>query len=848
MDDTTRQSLDLLARKMKQEPPMLFTGAGFSYGAKNAKGRKLPLGMGLKEMFATDLLCLEKTDSDYEEFMSMTLSEAYSEVRSCGADRAAGYLRDLFSECVPESYHKTIAAYPWRKIYTLNIDDLMEEAVPKWRLNIINSHRPCPEKPNRIDYVKLHGCVRNYSEGFVFSQEEYSRVSIADKRYADLVYDLALYDFVFIGANASEPDINFALSQYTGAAESRRGGIFYVDPKPGMSLRRKIRESGAHLIQLTCEEFAQWLAGQTPVKGRVSKSAIGNRQFDRVFRRLSLLYDKQGELDNSRTQLYEGFTPTWRDIFADYDFRVPEVDRICNDIITILSQGGDEPIVAAVTGKAVGGKSTLLLRVGMTMMKQGFEVVEYIGQRFDKKLFIQYAPAIDDTVILLVDNGVKHYRAISEILEEYPEGKRIVVVTVDRPFYHQKKHYELSHFPGYREYDLDKAMSVDMAAIARSAVETLDRKHLLGRLLRESDEERVKHFVRSRDLADALWRLNHGEHFERRLAESYRELVDEKADDTGAEDMAQVLYVLAVFNIADLEYVPHTLLQIWKARRYASRIEPRLSDFVKPVYNQGIALRSEVMKDLIMNSQVLTSKGRIAIIKELFVHLRSFLSDAGSYWNAIQSRVMNVNFLHHDLKISYTNIKRLLVGLSDAYADDPYYLIQLGLIEQRLGDYSLAYNHLNQALSLSPSYNAQNALARNYLRQATRDNSITKDRALVLYQEGRRRMEILIEEREQYQVRAYSVHSLIVESVSLWEKYSSIEPSADELKCLLNYMQLVLDKREPDRRMSHAGAKLWNYIERRKLTKRLPDFSKDDLRLLSAMLSDASDEEFDDDL
>lgn len=49
MDGVTIKSLDQLSRRMKHHPPILFTGAGFSYGSRNAAGRDLPLGTGLKK-------------------------------------------------------------------------------------------------------------------------------------------------------------------------------------------------------------------------------------------------------------------------------------------------------------------------------------------------------------------------------------------------------------------------------------------------------------------------------------------------------------------------------------------------------------------------------------------------------------------------------------------------------------------------------------------------------------------------------------------------------------------------------------------------------------------------------
>lgn len=845
MDDTTTRSLDLLARRMKRRTPVLFTGAGFSFGAKNVRGVELPLGKDLKRKLLIDFLCMEDGSKDYTDLMGSSLSDVYTySSAEIGQRKAENFLREIFSDCVPENYHKIIAAYPWQRIYTLNIDDLMEAAATPGLLNPVNS-RTAQRKfdTKAIDYVKLHGCVRNYSEGFVFSKPDYT-TAIAnglDHRYARLIEDLQTQDFVFLGATTDESDIDFYNARFNGSEDTRNGGFFYVDPSPNIILRQKIAASGAHLIQLTCEQFAQWLKENTKGTPTATPKRVGQANFDRYFLNVGKTKDAQAAIDNYDSKLYFGYDPTWLDIFTDWDFRKPVTDKILEDIVSIIDNSRENAVITLIS-KALGGKSVLLKRIGNSLLDQGYEVREFVGDNFNPSNFSQYASHLSaDVVVLLIDNASSFYNGITYLAESFPKNKRLIVVATARPYYHLKKHYELSQLPGYKAYDLDLVSEEDNLKIAESAVRTLDSKLLLGPLKGKDPAAQLKHFTKAQDIAEALWNLTNGDNFRRKLLDSYdhvaKRLSSSKKPEFVTENTAlvEILRALAIFNLADLPYMPNTLLTLWQPTAYR-HVDKLLVDLTKPMVPDGRALRTNILVQHIINKTPLNDRANI--IKGILVQIAPLLRNPESYWNIIQARLMNVWFLEHRLGLKLQKIKELLNKIGKHYQHDPHYYIQLGIIEQRLNDYPRALNHLLQAQELSKdSYNIRNAIARNYLRYASRGTDIDSATAQTNYAIGRQQMLELIFEKEYFQVRAYSVHSLVGETVDYWKRFK-ITPTKDDIKELVDCLDIVLEKAPDDPKIANTCQKLWRFIKANKLSAKLPSFNIENLQLLKAILGD----------
>ena len=845
MNEETLKNLDILKRKLAQDvKPILFTGAGFSYNAKNANGDSIPLGSDLKIRIISDVLCLDINSRDGQELASYPLDRVYDYAQQENRSQLISYIIDLFSNVKASDYHKILIRFPWQKIYTINIDDLVENELANGELNVIQSSVPLSRKnKNAIDYIKLHGCIRNPDGGFIFSHREYlGKISgPLDIRLAKLVEDLQTQDFVCIGAAGDELDISHYLLN-CDLTERGYGNLFIVNPSPSLIFRQTIKRSGAKLIEMNCEDFARWFGDNAPL---VPKRKGCNQQFKRNFLNISDVQKCYATYDNSNTRLYLGDEPTWKDILTKYDFATLHEEEIVSEVQRLLADT-NENIVFTLLSKAIGGKSVQLKRLGLLLFGLGYDVYEYIGCEFKINNFISgTSDAKNDIIILLIDDASGYYNKVAQLLDDFPSSKRLVVLCASRPYFHFKKYYDIRYFPTYRCFNLDEMDGKHQKFIANSAINTLKNKGLLGKLKGKSEEERLRFFLKKGDLSEALWEIFEGSNLRKRYESAYsyiaKHIKNECDSDSAISLFTQkILIGLAIFRERELPYFPNTILVHWFGSDL-NKVEEKINDIVKTVDIKGISLRTNMLTNIILASA--PERLKMEVVRDILKIISPYIGrDRDSYWNQIQSRLMNTVFLRKKLKIKSVKIKELFNKLLRYYENDENYYIQLGRVEQEMGKYELALNHFAQADIHAPNlYTVRNAIARNYLKQSYDDGNLGKAEASVCYDKGKSLMFGLIEERETYQVRAYSVHSLVVESVKYWQ-IRRVSPAKDDINnifvCLKDAMQDFPD----DPRIIDANNRFMSFMKKNNLQSLLPKFDMSGLKMINHLFTRADKE------
>ena len=168
-----------LRNQISRGEVILFTGAGFSRDAADCDGQPIPSPRELAER----LFLLLYTGQDFEDGTSL------GELYAVAVKRDPRAVQTLLARhlCVdPNSlpeYYRTYFSFPWRRVYTLNVDDL-EEAVarrftlPRHALPLsalksgdegIQQHRP----DARLDVVHLNGRVTDSLDSMTFSEGQY---------------------------------------------------------------------------------------------------------------------------------------------------------------------------------------------------------------------------------------------------------------------------------------------------------------------------------------------------------------------------------------------------------------------------------------------------------------------------------------------------------------------------------------------------------------------------------------------------------------------------------------------------------------------------------------------------
>ena len=834
MGNIDEEIVKKLDRVLLKGSPVLFTGAGFSKFAINGDGNPVPDGNQLKKGIIKDLLLIDESESDYKELMSSSLSDLCSFCESeKGEDSLRDYLNSVLSGCKPQSFHKIIANFNWKKVYTTNIDDLFENTRTVDSLAVQNRERIVSyTRAKSIEYIKLHGCVRNPSGKIVFSRQDYidSMLNSTDYRFSSFAADMQRENFVFLGFEMDEINLDYYLSLYKAVqGHSSNGQLFFIKPKPGLVFKNKIHQINGFVLDWTAEEFANHLNSLVKVKGNHFES---NYQID-GFRYLDNIYNAEISFKGYNSNLYLGKDPLWKDIFFDWDFRNPQIENFSKLILKTSSKSNIN-LVASIVGKAISGKSVYLKRIGLTLYKEGFVVYDFVGRRFDYWAFLQHCKKIEENKIaLLMDNASFFYSALKNLLMKFPKSKQIVIITTSRPYFHNRKRYNLISEYNFLELNLgENVLMKDKMLFSENIANKLDDKGYLGNLKAYPFDERVKRIIQKNDVASLLYSVTYGKGFVEREINIYNKMLS-----AYNEEEINVLKILALFQRMDLPYLPLELLAIWYTSRYSDILD-KVSDLVNiSEDSNGVYLRNNILTNIIIRS--ITPAKKSILLKDVLTLVSPQISDTiHSYWNEIQSTLMKVKLLKIKLKMTNKEIKNLLFDIKNYYNDDFNYWLQVGLVEQNENDFEKALNRFNQADALSNnSYVVQNAIARNYLRFANYTNKEAE--AKVLFDEGEKRMLKLINNRDEYQVKAYSTHCYIFEQIRFWKKFK-VSPSKAEIEKLFSMLKSLLNVDQNDPMAKHISNLLFKFIHDSKFKGNIAIGSNYDLGYLREMFSDYS--------
>jgi len=808
--------------------PILFTGAGFSRGGLNGDKQPIPDGEALKKGLINQLLLIEETDVDYPELMSSSLSDLCSYCENeTNPKRVKDFLTVQFSNCSSKAFHKEIAAFPWKKIYTTNIDDLFENSAPQGKLTVQNEPRQKSfTSAKTIEYIKLHGCVRNASEKFVFSRQDYidSMMCSQDYRFSSFAQDIQTENIIFLGFNMNEINFDYYLNLYGVVnGQTKNGQLYFINPKPTKLFLSRIHSLGGHVIQWTTEQFADFLRESVALpKTEELKYALDG------FLYVNKIYGTKKVFKGYDSHLYFGNVPEWRDIIFDWDFINPSIDSLFSDIITYLNKPHNSHLVVSMSGKSLSGKSVYLKRLGLRFMREDYCVYEFVGRRFDSYSFIHHCSILeDDHFVLLIDNASFFYMTINSLVKKFPENKHLVILLTSRPYFHNRKRYNLVSLDNYMEISIDEKQSLSQRqTFAENIATRLDEKGLLGSLKAKNKEERVSEIMRIDDVSTLLYQITQGQSFRDRQIVSYNGIVQKKY-----EYRYDFLLLLAIFQKMDLPYLPLELLSAWKTDKY-SELLSSCSDIIKKVTdNNGVMLRNNILTNIIFAKA--DYQKIMSLIRDILIIVSPQVSETvHSYWNEIQSTLMKGKMLRKNLNLKNGTVKNLLFDIKPYYNDDFNYWLQVGLAEQIDKDFEKALNHFRQAESLTyNSYLVQNAIARNYLRHA--NSCKNRFEADPLFAEGKKLMFSLINERDEYQVKAFSTHSFIFEQISFWRNFD-MTPTTKEITQIFDMLKNILKVDPNDSMAKNVNNMFVRFLKSRNLINKLPKMHLYDLSYLKA--------------
>lgn len=249
-----RDRLQELSASVASGDAVLFTGAGFSAEATDRGGRQLPdSAQMIQELWAILFKDAPPDESSLADLYDVALLRAPDQLR----DYLRGRLQ-IGDAPLPATFATWFSA-PWRRIYTLNVDDLEVAVARQFAL------------PRKLEVIHLNGMAGGDPREVTFSTMQYAaRLCSPDREYERLTEDLRTAPFVFVGTTLDEVVLwkHVQLERQNHRALPRRHS-FLIAPSLTRARQHLLESHRIHWVKATAAEIAESLLAQLPVERRV---------------------------------------------------------------------------------------------------------------------------------------------------------------------------------------------------------------------------------------------------------------------------------------------------------------------------------------------------------------------------------------------------------------------------------------------------------------------------------------------------------------------------------------------------------------------------------------------------
>ena len=148
--------LETIAEGVHRREYSLLLGAGASIGSLGGDNLPLPSGPQLRDTLVRDF----RINNESQE---IDLPRAYAAAKRKNARRLEQFIRQRFTSCTPD-WHHILTDLDWHRIWTLNIDDTVEQAYESQdisidRFNWTSTFRDTSTSEHQI--IHLHGFAKS---------------------------------------------------------------------------------------------------------------------------------------------------------------------------------------------------------------------------------------------------------------------------------------------------------------------------------------------------------------------------------------------------------------------------------------------------------------------------------------------------------------------------------------------------------------------------------------------------------------------------------------------------------------------------------------------------------------
>lgn len=793
MDEFTRDIIKNEISPLVQNGELaLFLGAGASIGTPSINGETIP---STSQLIHRILIACGYKESDIG---NTDLQTAFG----IGQDEIDNFENFLYSNFTTENtfdWQNNIFRLWWRIIFTTNIDNIPEHAI-----NIVsNDHRSYPEYttfnyldrepitklPTSPSVIKLHGCVNNFNNGFVFDSVSYADNTV---KQSDWIRVCALHithgHCLFVGSKFKESDIEFSIRQRQAWEDNNQSPLsnwIILDDFSTIEERAYLRK-GIQPLKTTAEEFFKTLFNhvdyKSPYKFLKQKApflsdSLSNKQavswftenFELVNTSLSHWKNKTGPY----TRFYFGDLPDWFYISHDVPTQFSFITQIKNEVLT-FKDSDDKVRLINVIGAVGAGKTTATMSAVARLSTTESNVYNFIGiNGISTEYLWSMLKDLKGLVIILIDNAANHFYAINDILQKVLDnsvGCRLCIITEDRSQQYYRNNRHLYQIPR----NLIKKIQIDTIT-KDDALKLIYKSNSLGviyeKLRNLSQDDAASKIVSfdtgyNGDLLATLFDLSSGESYRKKLTDEYIEITDNRILSiyetitlvTACKLPLPLNYLAEVEGLSissTLKYLKEELNGKVHIRTNSSseiNIQARHSTIAE--FHLANCVDKEVIKEKIIKlMQCMSTKFRISDIK---LHPISY---------RIYRQILSYHFLTEQIfnrKSLYHHINEIYSSCQTFFASDGIFWLQYGRFLERNGNNQDAIHCFRRGLDLYDSFQIRHAIGQILLKKYRTEGCVNEDE----YMEGISWLEAEVKARSS---DAYPFTTLLTELFKIYK-------------------------------------------------------------------------------